>query len=313
MKKLTAIVLIVAVLAMGLTAPATAQDGTTIDKAMPNEGDLGDHITVTLTVEVEQIPVTVTDTLPDELTYIPGTFAVDSVPATPSVDGQEISYEFDTVGSYEITFDAQVTSVEAGNITRTNHAEVANATDVLDSVTADITLHPYEGFRKEVVDAWLPDGTSIDPANVPVETDVTWHIGLGFRNITGDQIDVMVNPVVKDNLGGDLEVDLWDTYVGETIIKFSGKTKKAHLTWKNLRYTPSDNMWVMSDLYISTDVNPGTGNGKKPGHQEYTEEGEHYLNSGAVIKFFDGGPGGTGFQLSAHTPPILVNAYVPAP
>jgi hypothetical protein len=37
-------------------------------------------------------------------------------------------------------------------------------------------------------------------------------------------------------------------------------------------------------LWVSTDINTGTGNGKKDGHQEYTSEGTHCLNSGATAK-----------------------------
>jgi hypothetical protein len=37
-------------------------------------------------------------------------------------------------------------------------------------------------------------------------------------------------------------------------------------------------------LWLKTDINTGTGNGKKPGHQEYTEPGLHELNSGATAK-----------------------------
>jgi hypothetical protein len=35
---------------------------------------------------------------------------------------------------------------------------------------------------------------------------------------------------------------------------------------------------------VSPDINPGTGNGKKAGHQEYTSIGLHELNSGAYAE-----------------------------
>ncbi len=59
-------------------------------------------------------------------------------------------------------------------------------------------------------------------------------------------------------------------------------------------------------LEISTDMNPGRNKKFNEGHQEYTEEGVHELNSGAVVKFFD--VDRTGFQLSAHTAPLSVLA-----
>jgi len=60
-------------------------------------------------------------------------------------------------------------------------------------------------------------------------------------------------------------------------------------------------------INISTDLNTGKNKNYPDGHQEYTSPGVHYLNSGAVIKFIDSD--GTGFQLSAHTPPLWVTAY----
>ncbi|MBE0481108.1 MAG: hypothetical protein IBX68_09025, partial [Dehalococcoidia bacterium] len=45
------------------------------------------------------------------------------------------------------------------------------------------------------------------------------------------------------------------------------------------------------------------------GQQLYTEPGDYELNSGAVLKFIDPD---TGFQLSAHTPPLVVTAFEPA-
>jgi hypothetical protein len=136
---------------------------------------------------------------------------------------------------------------------------------------------------------------------------------IAVQNIDTDGIVTMENPVVKDRFGGDLEVDGTSTkefisppWTGTVVLKYKGKTEKVQLTWKefgDIADGDTAQLWIE----ISTDVNPGTGNGKKPGHQEYTSPGEHYLNSGAVVKFIDSE--GTGFQLSAHTPPLLVTAY----
>jgi hypothetical protein len=65
-------------------------------------------------------------------------------------------------------------------------------------------------------------------------------------------------------------------------------------------------------LEVSTDINPGHKKKKDTDEDyknEYTSLGDHDLNSGATLKFID--VAGTGFQLSAHTPPITVTAYDP--
>jgi len=53
-------------------------------------------------------------------------------------------------------------------------------------------------------------------------------------------------------------------------------------TWLAIWKIRSWLRWNFTSRPISI---PGTGNGKKPGNQEYTELGEHDLNSGAVLKF----------------------------
>jgi len=318
MKKLLAIVLAVAVLAMGLIGASVAQAiATTIDKTMASgDFELGDHISVTLDVTAAQAPVTVKDILPEGLSYIPGTFEVDTVAKVPTVVGQVISYQLTAVGTYQITFDVQVTSVEAETSPElTNLAEVRDDLGALldDDDVDGIYLLPYDCFYKVI---------GVGDELVPVETDVSWTLWLDVGNCGDDEIVTMNNVVITDNLGGDLEVDGW--YIGDTTtdlpnttIKLKGKTKKAQLEWEVGTLTAGQ--WSNSDLVISTDVNTGRGtannpdnSGKNPkgGYQEYTDEEstEHDLNSGATLKFTDPD---TGLQLSAHTAPIVVTTYVP--
>jgi uncharacterized repeat protein (TIGR01451 family) len=310
MTRLIALVLTVALMAIGVAGSAMAQDGTTIAKALSqSEAQLGDWIQVTLTVDAVQAPVTVTDTLPDQLSYIPGTFQVDGVDATPDVEGNTISCELDSVGLHTIEFYVQMTTAEAEATMVTNQAEVGNATDVLATDSQDITLLPYEGFTKEVV------ASTHDPWDeVPVGEDVQWTLLITVENIAGDQIGNMTNIVVKDNFGGDLELEAFDPTVGIVETKLSGCTEKVHLFWSEIGYLDADGASAALTLAVSTDVNPGTnknkdGKGRKNGHQEYTSEGEHDLNSGATLKFIDAD---TGLKLSAHTPSIVVYAYEPA-
>jgi hypothetical protein len=244
----------------------------------------------------------VEDILPDALKYIPGTFEVDENPETPTVLGQMISYVLTAGGPYSISFDVQVTSTEAETTTTTNTATIQYSTDTALN-SAAIIIHPYEGFSKEV------ESCNVETCEyVPMGTDVQWKLLITLVNIDGDQIDTIENPVVKDRFGGDLEVDDEGADVGFVDKKVKGKTEKVFLTWKNIgdltTNTPVE-LWIE----ISTDLNTGNNKNYPDGHQEYTSPGVHYLNSGAVLKFIDPA---TGFQLSAHTPPLSVEAYDPA-
>ena len=303
MKKVLLIVATVILAIAMLSLPAMANlNGTDMDKELSeSEASLGDHITVTLEVDVssDQEPATVVDTLPDPLKYIDGTLSVSGGTYTCETSEGEIVCTLEDVASYTITFDVQVTSTEADEFDVTNTATVTGAGTSSDSDSADLTLHPYEGFSKEIV---------VGDDEVPLETDVHWGVVIVVANILGDEIATMEDVVVKDRLGGDLELDWnWTSEGNITISKVSGRTQKLHLAWTGITDLEGE-YGALAYLEISTDINPGTGNGKKPGHQEYTEAGEHDLNSGAVLKFTDPD---TGFQLSAHTPPRTVGAVEP--
>ena len=89
-------------------------------------------------------------------------------------------------------------------------------------------------------------------------------------------------------------------------MKTTGKTEKQHLIWEI--GTVASGSVAISNLTVSTDENTGNGNGKKAsGHQEYTEEGTHYLNSGATLKFIDGD---TGLGCSVSSAGIAVEVVV---
>jgi uncharacterized repeat protein (TIGR01451 family) len=296
---------------------ATATAEKTVDI---NDANLGDHITVTLTVDNPyNEPIEVKDVLPSDLKYIPYTFEVDGAPATPTISGSSISTMVGP-GPNTIEFQAQVTEVQAEDINVTNYAFICDPDGGLDDTdSVEIKLRAYEGFSKQIVlyrntDDPLDD----DPYNVPVETDVHWLLLIKVDNVDTDMVDTMADIVVTDRLGGDLEVHLGadgkvfinpPPSTGALSTKTKGKTAKVFLTWKNLADL-SDGALAQAWIEISTDTNPGKG--KKAPHQEYTEEGDHYLNSGAVIKFIDDeSAGGTGFQLSAHTGELMVTAFVP--
>jgi hypothetical protein len=117
----------------------------------------------------------------------------------------------------------------------------------------------------------------------------TWKV-----TVTNASIASVNGTMVKDNLGGDMELlevstdnVSWygipagtkkGTYIepntGLTVL-WTGKTLKPHWWWPAGDLGPSDNATLY--LKVSTDINPG-------GHQEYTSLGEHCQNSGVTVK-----------------------------
>jgi hypothetical protein len=205
-----------------------------------------------------------------------------------------------------------VVEVQAVDVNVTNLAELLDANGVLiDSNSAVLTLHPYEGFSKDINDV---NGTA-DPLVVPIHTDIHWWLLIHVENIAGDNVNVMGEVVVTDRLGGDLELDDVNSVSQGSVSPFGytkkgkqkgGETEKHHITWTIGNLNNSNDAQLI--LEISTDINPGQ-KGKGEPKNEYTETGTHCLNSGAVLKFID--VAGTGFKLSAHTPEICVEAVLP--
>ena len=266
--------------------------GIVIQKGMSqDDAVLGDIIITTLEVVTATAPLTVVDTLPSELRYIPGTFEVNGVPATPTVVGQTIPYNLPSPCAYTITFDAQVTSAEAEDNTVTNTA-MANGV----SASAELTIYPYEGFTK---DAAVPHDEDEDGI-IEVGEEIIWDVTIAVTNILGDEITLMSDIVVQDRFGGELEINSFIVNSGTLEIKLSGKTDKPKIKWDD--FSLSDGTSETANLTVSTDVNPG-------GQHSYSTAGEYEMNSGAVLKFIDSE--GTGFQLSAHTPQITVVVFEP--
>ena len=151
----------------------------------------------------------------------------------------------------------------------------ADAEDWPISVTKELVESVQEG-----------DGDGI------IEVGEKWYFTLLITVTNNDADNPITDVVVKDRLGGDLELSSFDASIGTVDISIKGKTEKVFLTWDvgDLVVGASATL----DLVVSTDINPG-------GQQEYTEAGIHYLNSGANAKgiFLDS-------QVSATSDPITV-------
>lgn len=170
--------------------------------------------------------------------------------------------------------------------------------------------------------------SSIEYVN-PIERDGIVEVGERWRwniamAVTNNGSETIEDVVLKDNLGGELRLaylfnwnnSTWlpvpqpvnnkDTYSGldGLHVQWTGKTLKAHLIWDVGDLAPGETF--RAAFAVQTDFNPGTGNGKKLGHQEYTEAGIHYLDSGATAKgMIDG------LQLSVASNPFMVEVFEP--
>jgi len=322
MKKVFLIVATVTLAVAMLSVPAMAQlNGTVIEKELSqSEASLGDHITVTLHVTDGVVGQTVVDALPDSLKYIDGTLSVTGGNATCETSEGEIVCTLAENATYTITFDVQVVEVQCIDVDVTNWAYLYDGTTEVDSHSANITLHPYEGFEKvaTIVYEDNPNG------EIEVGELVTWNMTITVPNNFAWNI---TDAVLKDNLGGELgmagdkvdndrdkpkEVDEgdWGDLApeyniipdGDLTFKTPGKSNKVQFWIKEIDITIGDSLNFV--LGIFTARNPS-----RWGQQCYTSTYEnHPLNSGATLKFTDPE---TGVQLSAHTCPILIDVVSP--
>ena len=262
---------------------------------------LAEHVFGEINIETSIAGVVVNDEFPDGLALIDvSVTAVGGGDYALFFDEDTIEVTLLDIDEYTISFEAQVTDVLSyDSITALNEATATAPSGEVFNASDDLELLPYTYFYKDFIGAWLEDGTPVDQYAVPLGTKVYFLMFVDFGNYLS--ID-MLDAYVKDNLGGDIMLDDWYVSQGTAgVIKTTGKTAKEHLMWEVGDVLPG--YWAWSDLVVSTDTNTGTGNGKKGGHQEYTEVGTHYLNSGATLKFT---ASDTGFLCSVSSEGIEV-------
>jgi len=334
MKKVIAIGL--AVLLGVFMVPFSAMADATIEKELSQESaNLGDVVTVTIKVAVsgDQAPVTIVDTLPDDLSYLEDSFEVNGNPEEPTVDGQEISYTLEADGEYTIEFKVQVTSAPPPSEEEykvLNEAMVLKDDDPIARATDDLVIYPYEGFKKvaRLVYEENEDGGTVEVGElvqwdmiITVPNNFGWDItGLILCDRLGGELGMAGDEVDNDRDGyadaddpenpdpGDLPGDYNTIPDGTLEIRTTGKTNKVHFCIKEIDITSGSEPLIFT-LGVFTDHNPAKND---PGKQCYTSpsppDEPYELNSGAVIKFTDPE---TLLQLSAHTASIPVEVVEP--
>jgi hypothetical protein len=129
------------------------------------------------------------------------------------------------------------------------------------------------------VDKVIDDSVDLGDGDGYLEVGEFWGFVLAITVTNNSDLDI-TDLVVKDRLGGDL--GFADSDPAPSDIDTKGKTNKVFLEWELGTLPAGDSTTIY--LIVYTDINTGTGNGKKSGHQEYTSTGEHELNSGANAK-----------------------------
>jgi uncharacterized repeat protein (TIGR01451 family) len=312
MKKELAILSVAILVVSGLVAIAD------IDKEFdPTSAELGEvvDVTVDITIPGGATSAYFLDYLPSGLKYVQGSYQIDGSPVTPDYYADD-DFIYDALSlspsSQQITFQVKVVEAKTwDDWTVTNIARLRyyDAGWHYQTHNEEFTILAFDDLTKEA------EG----PTEVEVGQDEGWTIWINFTNNFGYTIN---DAVIKDRLGGDLEVHDRDNraittatdtninpdYIdGTWDLDVKGKTRKVFIEW-DVASVGNGNT-VTLGFYISTDINTGTGNGKKGGHQEYTSDGTHVLNSGATLKFTDQ----DGDQLSAYTDSIEVEANIPIP
>ncbi len=146
------------------------------------DGELGDvlHVILTVSVPIGEA-VTVVDMLPSELSYIPSSFMVDSVPATPTVDKNEISYALTTPGNYILEFDVKVTEASWEDREVCNVAEATWPSESKEAVACFI-VNAFEELHKNV---------GIPKADVVFAIDLTGSMSGEIATVKAEATNIM--------------------------------------------------------------------------------------------------------------------------
>lgn len=160
----------------------------------------------------------------------------------------------------------------------------------------DLQFHHPVTVEKEFLDSYNVD----DAADTVINVGEKWNFLMEIT-VTNDSDGELTDLLVKDNFGGDLELleiggeevdqptnkkDKWtgsDGAAGVTVM-WTGRTLKAHMDWAIASI--ADGGTTTLTVLVSTDINPGQSKDKDKGtsgKNEYTEDGEHCLNSGPTV------------------------------
>jgi hypothetical protein len=158
---------------------------------------------------------------------------------------------------------------------------------------------PYLEITKKLVDAWEEP---VGEPNGIIDLGEKWYFTM-LITVTNTGPLTVTDVMVKDNLGGDLGLGDYGVTIGTVKTWETGKTKKVHMEWEIGDMAPGAIETLKFIVY--TDKNTGKNKNFPDGHQEYTSEGEHCLNSGATVKGFVM-PDDVEFEVDYSTDPICV-------
>jgi len=165
-----------------------------IEKTLtPTSGELGDvvHVNIELTTVVPSgFIMNVADKLPTEFGYIEGSFTLDEVSVTPTINENVVSYILTEAGTYVIEFDVNVTKAYGVDtlVTNTATAEWYYGGEFIADVeaTADFTI------------LWTPESAIQDA----VTTIESWNLKPGTEKSLTLKLKDALHLLNKDNVNG---------------------------------------------------------------------------------------------------------------
>lgn len=173
-------------------------------------------------------------------------------------DGEDIVLDLDGNGIFGYVENAQD---EIFNVTNSVPGELYFALD-LDACSADHEICKKIKYLDENGDGIIEVGEPISFLEV-----------IQVHNPSPDE---WASVVVKDRWGAEIDVTSATPSQGTATLTTKGKSEKEFLHWDVGLLPPGGTANLVLDTM--NDINPG-------GHQQYTSEGLHDYNSGAVLKF----------------------------
>jgi hypothetical protein len=269
-----------------------------------DEADLTDSVMVHLTISAGDIftpddMLNISDELPNEFSFVMGSATLDGVPYVPyvvveidAILNQRLVFHDLAVTDHEIWFEIRVNRAYASDTDVINSAFVDLHLEGMDPMTLGVedilTIHPYIGPT-------LSSSTD-GPAVVMVGIEVCWEFTFIVKNNFNYP---MMDAVLRDHFGAEL-CHLPDTLMANLMTSPDvtigpGAAGQVRLTWTIDQIDEGEAF--MLQITLCTGVNPG-------GNQEYSSDGWHALDSGALLKWDNE----RGKQMSLKAPRLWVYA-----
>ncbi|MFX1431445.1 MAG: FG-GAP-like repeat-containing protein [Promethearchaeota archaeon] len=248
-------------------------------------GGLGSIVHFTLHVGVPSgVTVRVIDTLPNQFTFIPGTFEVNSISASPTVIGQQISYTITDPCYHKIEFDIKITEAkwEEWMVYNTAEVEWYKGCEMYHEkeITVPFVIEPFEEFQKSVIgyftltqdgQTWVIDPIERDESAVDFYDYYSVSAHTGFEEPYHSFVYLYRDTTTPD------EVSLFVVHDIDGNVYYPGKGYNSGSpdaeSWMNLSGIPSTAYLAQSDDPGELSYTAGSSTAKGRWHWWYNTDG----------------------------------------